>query len=177
MHVLCVLPVALVVIFWARSYLPGELRVMSESGRLFLFFTDADATGYIFPPNGTAPGAARAWNALEIAPRQAEVWRLEALGVRIVGHDTRSAFGFVLISIPYPYVLLLALPPLWWLHRYRRRRAGADGAACDRCGYDLTGNVSGVCPEVRPAFPSVTVTSWMLTVGGGRSSGGTTNVL
>ena len=29
------------------------------------------------------------------------------------------------------------------LRRYRRRRKGL----CLKCGYDLTGNVSGVCPE------------------------------
>ena len=67
--------------------------------------------------------------------------------MRIAGDHGRSAFDFVLVSIPYPYVLLLALPPLWWLYRYHRRGARLDGGACDRCGYDLTGNVSGVCPE------------------------------
>lgn len=45
---------------------------------------------------------------------------------------------------------LLGLPPIVWLalrarrlYARRRRRPGA----CRRCGYDLTGNASGRCPE------------------------------
>ncbi len=37
---------------------------------------------------------------------------------------------------------LFAMAVLWWLDR-RRVRPGH----CGRCGYDLTGNISGVCPE------------------------------
>ncbi len=39
----------------------------------------------------------------------------------------------------YPTVAFICGP----LRRYRRRRKGM----CLKCGYDLTGNVSGVCPE------------------------------
>ena len=39
----------------------------------------------------------------------------------------------------------------YWRHRYRRflrKRLNALGIPiCIKCGYDLTGNVSGVCPE------------------------------
>lgn len=51
------------------------------------------------------------------------------------------------LSVPTWYLLL---PAAGWLaltliarHRDRRRAA----SACRSCGYDLTGNVSGVCPE------------------------------
>jgi hypothetical protein len=44
-------------------------------------------------------------------------------------------------------MLLAALLPagryIGWRIRRHRRTAGK----CARCGYDLTGNVSGVCPE------------------------------
>ena len=36
----------------------------------------------------------------------------------------------------------LCLGLLWWLSR-----GGSPGRACQGCGYDLTGNISGVCPE------------------------------
>jgi hypothetical protein len=41
-------------------------------------------------------------------------------------------------------LIVLAIPTaiLWWLDR-RRRLPGH----CRRCGYNLTGNVSGRCPE------------------------------
>jgi len=46
-----------------------------------------------------------------------------------------------------PFVAFIAYPTVAFLRgparRWRRRRAGR----CIRCGYDLTGNESGVCPE------------------------------
>ncbi len=46
--------------------------------------------------------------------------------------------------------VLFSLPTtvLWWLDR-RRMRLGH----CQRCGYNLRGNVSGVCPECGSAMP------------------------
>lgn len=50
-------------------------------------------------------------------------------------------FSIVVIPLWIP-VILMALPTAWlWL----RRRGTNDG--CANCGYDLTGNVSGTCPE------------------------------
>ncbi|MDB5299671.1 MAG: hypothetical protein JWO87_1334 [Phycisphaerales bacterium] len=40
--------------------------------------------------------------------------------------------------------------PIAWYVRYRRRlkrAAGARHGLCRSCGYDLTSNVSGICPE------------------------------
>jgi hypothetical protein len=51
------------------------------------------------------------------------------------------------IELWAPFVILAAYPTLAFfrgpLRRYRRRRKGL----CVKCAYDLTGNVSGVCPE------------------------------
>jgi hypothetical protein len=46
----------------------------------------------------------------------------------------------------YPTIAFIRGP----LRRYRRRRKGL----CLKCGYDLTGNVSGVCPECGAEVPS-----------------------
>ena len=53
------------------------------------------------------------------------------------------------LGVPYWFLAALtaALPLLSpWRARRHRRRLLALGR-CPRCGYDLTGNVSGVCPE------------------------------
>ena len=45
--------------------------------------------------------------------------------------------------------LAFAIPPAWAAARRRRARAAARVARgqCPACAYDLTGNLSGVCPE------------------------------
>lgn len=59
--------------------------------------------------------------------------------------------GIILI-IPLWTVFILAAAPtalLWW----RDRRTILPGH-CRKCGYDLTGNASGVCPECGISVPS-----------------------
>ena len=53
-----------------------------------------------------------------------------------------------------PFALTALLPALW-LWRYRRdRRLRSDGMPhCAKCDYNLTGNVSGVCPECGTPIP------------------------
>jgi hypothetical protein len=55
----------------------------------------------------------------------------------VLGWDNNAA-GWGLILIPAGVVALLIA---------RRRHAGEAGRHCPACDYDLTGNVSGVCPE------------------------------
>ena len=47
-----------------------------------------------------------------------------------------------------PLLFILPAAALWAGYRsFRARSAGRGAHLCPRCGYDLTGNVSGVCPE------------------------------
>ena len=78
------------------------------------------------------------------------VWLIAvgAVGVLAVGCVaviTARAFGqaagvFALILVPVGLMFLLDIPRL-----RRNRRLGRGQCLC--CGYDLTANVSGVCPE------------------------------
>ena len=57
---------------------------------------------------------------------------------------------FRLVYLYVPVVALL--PPYYWiLNRWERRRSPAGFC---KCGYDLTGNTSGVCPECGTAINS-----------------------
>ena len=51
--------------------------------------------------------------------------------------------------LPFWLLLLLtAIPTAWLWHRDRRLISSSpDHRLCLRCGYDLNGNTSGVCPE------------------------------
>ena len=51
------------------------------------------------------------------------------------------------LFLPWPFVAAcLAVAPALRARRWWRARRAAPGH-CQRCGYDLTGNQSGVCPE------------------------------
>jgi hypothetical protein len=57
----------------------------------------------------------------------------------------------VLASVPIGALAVpFAIPPLawalWYYRRDRLRRRVAEGR-CAKCGYALTGNISGKCPE------------------------------
>ena len=55
-------------------------------------------------------------------------------------------------ALVVPYWSVLAVPLVIWLAAWgTRRRFGAG--RCATCGYDLTGNVSGICPECGTAVP------------------------
>jgi hypothetical protein len=56
---------------------------------------------------------------------------------------TRPGRWGVLVPFWMPF-LLVAIPTAYLWHLDRRRFPRGH---CQRCGYDLTGNVSGVCPE------------------------------
>ncbi len=55
-----------------------------------------------------------------------------------------TIFGvkYVTVSLLIP-LIVLAIPTLYVLYGYRRIPPGH----CQKCGYDLTGNTSGRCPE------------------------------
>ena len=50
------------------------------------------------------------------------------------------------IQLPLWLPFLLAAVPTWFLF-YRDRRRRIPPGHCQRCGYNLTGNTSGICPE------------------------------
>jgi hypothetical protein len=68
--------------------------------------------------------------------------------------ETTPVTGFT-VELPYWFVVLLTavLPGLATFRALRSRRRGHMGQ-CGGCGYNLTGNVSGVCPECGAAAGS-----------------------
>jgi hypothetical protein len=55
----------------------------------------------------------------------------------------------VFLPLWIPFAIVVAPTAVLWYVDRRRIPAGH----CQKCGYDLTGNVSGVCPECGTALP------------------------
>ncbi len=70
---------------------------------------------------------------------------IEPPGMRLVAHSVCLPLWLLMIAFAvYPAFAFFRGP----LRRWRRRRKGL----CLKCGYDLTGNASGVCPECGEAI-------------------------
>ena len=50
-------------------------------------------------------------------------------------------------TVPHWFIALIfaIFPAIWLFKCHKRRKLGPN--ACPSCGYDLTGNETGVCPE------------------------------
>jgi hypothetical protein len=51
--------------------------------------------------------------------------------------------------------VVFGILPSMWLVRWRRRRRYRAAGECRQCGYNLTGNLSGFCPECGTAIGEV----------------------
>jgi len=78
-------------------------------------------------------------------------WKVRDSGEHGIDLWPDPADPAVVIGVPLWLLFLLVAAPtgrLWWVDR-RRVQPGK----CRQCGYDLTGNQSGVCPECGTRVP------------------------
>ena len=113
--------------WFSREVLPGRERlpIRSYSGTFEFSYGDE------FPPNDMLPLPDFYYLGL-------------SRGTQRMGTVTRVTYH---VPIWIPFILFAAYPSVVFtrgpLRPWRRRRRGR----CLKCGYDLTGNESGVCPE------------------------------
>jgi hypothetical protein len=93
-------------------------------------------------------------------PQDARAWERYGLRYASAGGGTRMVRQRLLVVPAWPVCAALATPPLAvgagrLVARIRRSRLRPGH--CPACGYDLTGNVSGVCPECGAAASVTTV--------------------
>jgi hypothetical protein len=71
------------------------------------------------------------------------------------GLDFRVISGWsIWIGAPAWFVApLLAILPLLWLRTFAKRAKRNKAGCCMACGYNLTGNISGLCPECGNKVP------------------------
>lgn len=89
-------------------------------------------------------------------------WACSSCGVKLVlrerGKRNLAVFAsFIVLGVlivpllyvlgPFGFGLCLLWPVLLFLAMRMSDKLIAHGVYCSKCGYDLTGNTSGVCPE------------------------------
>ncbi len=97
--------------------------------------------------------------------KQAPTWRMIDLGIATIrirdsqlfyaGGWRKEIWRSTVVTIPFWFIgLLLGIwPTVAFLRGPCRRRGRRTKGSCRKCGYNLTGNVSGVCPECGSAVP------------------------
>lgn len=121
--------------YWCRYYgLAGPLGTSSTPSGLWEFHLRngllIGAHDDLFQPVGVVSG----WQLVDAWP--GFNWRPQ--------FRTWASGWSLVLPIWIPFLLVtVSTGLLWWLDRRRRSIAGH----CQQCGYDLTGNTSGICPE------------------------------
>ena len=135
---------ALVLLGWARSYLPEESYCRPVDGRLLLFFVNGENAQRFEPGNPQFRGARMEWDDLR-ASRLNDI-NFWCLGIEVFGTRDLYPAHFV-VAVPFGWLALpLAAASAWWAVGYRRRRIRERTGCCRQCGYDLRGS-PGRCPE------------------------------
>src|SRR6266550_5914103 len=141
-----ILLLGLVLLLWARSYLPDQTHFRSHQGRMLIFFVTGGYVLWFDPSSAQYSGSE---TAVEYCRRVAQVQSLPMLrlgGFEWTDLNFKSSFpGFV--AIPYWFIatVLGALSP-WAILRRRSQRDHFLPGHCHACGYDLRGS-NGKCPE------------------------------
>jgi hypothetical protein len=141
-----ILLLGLVLLMWARSYLPDQTCFRSHQGRLLIFFVSG---GYVqwFDHGSSQYKDAEA--AVDFCRRVAQVQSLPShrlAGFEWTNLNFKSSYpGF--IAIPYwAIAALLTILAAWAIVRRRTLRQRLLPGHCRTCGYDL--RASGEkCPE------------------------------
>lgn len=64
--------------------------------------------------------------------------------------------GALFLTLPHWFVsVVCVIPPTIILYRHRCKRKRQSRSLCASCGYDLRGNISGICPECGKATVTV----------------------
>ena len=154
--VLSTLLCATACVLWARSHMAGTsllrydpprvLDVISAGGLLRVGWGEMTSAEHAPPPGWTVSRSSDDLRPGTTLGFGYERWRRQSPGLSA---DTR------LLTLPYwSLALCSAGPPAARAWSWRRRRHRARAGLCPACAYDLTGNVSGTCPECGTPAPA-----------------------
>ena len=109
-------------------------------------------------------GRLKGWVVMQNMRDRPEVWHADTVPIGTVragggwisNFDSIQSPGYSHRSLMVPLWFacpLTALPTALWIFSFARRRRLIRSGHCVVCGYNLTGNVSGKCPECGTVIP------------------------
>lgn len=137
------LPLAAVAAAWGWSFVHPSYATFTRQGEHCRAWLVSGRAGIDNEPQVAAALAERELDlkVLNSLPRGEDL--LVAPPSRVPAGWSRSS-ALVLPALAAVFAALLALPPAV---RQTQRRFRAAAGRCSACGYSLTGNLSGACPE------------------------------
>ena len=137
---------------WKVTTHSGSGGISITRGRVVL--------NYAEPLPGSGPGGMSVASGGRRHAFSGFVVEKSAPGLQING----SRWILVVVPLWAPLAVFAAWPTLWGVRRSLRSWLRRRASLCTKCAYDLTGNLSGVCPEcgkpivvnVRESAPKVT---------------------
>jgi hypothetical protein len=117
-------------------------RVDNATGRLFpVRRTPLALAWHVDQKTGIARSGTGLWD-----------WHLSKMEQVYDGGGTYDRFRYATFPA-WSLILLCSGMPMWYALRTLRRRNRKKRNYCSRCGYNLTGNISGTCPECGSPVP------------------------
>ncbi|UCC32453.1 MAG: hypothetical protein JSU86_09260 [Phycisphaerales bacterium] len=143
---------AWVVSYTVRAEHPDQVAVAYSYGYDYWFVepTDPSAEGWLRVAVSRGTLHLNRWNYKASRAPSSQRWRLLGFAFKTgVYRGRQPPYSFWLLEIPLwcPIVLFTTYPALAFIRGPLRRRWRHHKGLCLKCGYNLTGNVSGVCPE------------------------------
>jgi len=142
---------AVVLLLWVRSLLPGDFFAFSRDGRVILVFAGSNISP-MFRPNQVAQGYSdlsgpHVQSAIS-GLRTTAGFHLSLAGFELIGRSGGGADSdYRIVSIFYAYLVLLAAGlSVWSIAALRRASPRWLDGHCRACGYDLRENHDR-CPE------------------------------
>ena len=134
------------VVLWVRSYLVEDVVLWTSNGVDRGFYSVTGKT--IFIRRATSVAIEPSFHHFSHPDPSPFLWRRGMLYGPYLGMAfSRTVRPELAVQLPHwLFTMAFTFLPASWLVAYSRRLHGSHGL-CHHCGYSLTGNTSGVCPE------------------------------
>jgi hypothetical protein len=162
---LCATAVTIWALSYSRLYYVSRFVATSRQITITTEPSTVSVSYAFYPPEWYGSYYESGWKrvASDLPPDYEGNWRANSLGFNVEHDDRRGALPYQghwvsdEVVIPFWFIVVTCgFTPIVWLILAARCRQRVRSNRCVRCGYSLSGNTSGVCPECGAPVPAAT---------------------